>query len=72
MNFGKTILANEVHRVIAHRPPEEILSKIETFTDQKKQSPLSQHKKIPPIIAKFTEQIFTEEIKTSFVKAAKN
>ena len=43
VNFGKTILANEVHRVIPHRLPEEILSKIDRFTDQKKkkQSPVS-------------------------------
>ena len=44
MNFGKKILANEVHRVIPHRLPEEILSKIDRFTDQKKkkkQSPVS-------------------------------
>ena len=42
-------------------------------TDPKEnQSPFSQHNKVPPIIATFTEWTFTDEIKTSFIKAAKN
>ena len=69
----KRILANEIHRVIPHRSPEEILSKIErAHRPKENQSPVSQHNKVPPIIAKFTDWTFTEEIKTSFIKVAKN
>ena len=43
------------------------------LTDPKEnQSPFSQHNKVPPIIAKFTDWTFTEEIKISFIKRAKN
>ena len=52
----KRILANEIHRVIPHRSPEEILSKIErAHRPKENQSPASQHNKVPPIIAKFTD-----------------
>ena len=62
-----------IDRVIPHRSPEEILSKIERAHRPKdNQSPVSQHNKVPPIIAKFTDWTFTEEIKTSLIKAAKN
>ena len=69
----KRILANEIHRVIPHRSREGILIKIERVHGPKEnQSPVSQHNKILPIIAKFTIWTFTEEIKTSFIKTAKN
>ena len=67
---------NEIHRVIPHTidpQKEEILSKIErAHRPKENQSPVSQHNKVPPIIAKFTDWKFTEEIKTSFIKAVKN
>ena len=68
----KRILANEIHRVISLRTPEEILSKIETaHWPKENQSLFSQYNKVPPIIAKFTDWTFTEEMKMSFIKAAK-
>ena len=69
----KRILANEIHTIIPHRSPKEILSQIErAHRPKENQSPVSQHNKVPPIIAKFTDWKFTEEIKTSFIKAAKS
>ena len=66
-DITKIILANKI--VIPYRSPEEILSKIERAHQPKEnQSPVSQHDKVPPIIAKFTDWKFTEEIKTSFLK----
>ena len=66
-DITKIILANKI--VIPYRSPEEILSKIERAHQPKEnQSPDSQHDKVPPIIAKFTDWKFTEEIKTSFLK----
>ena len=50
-----------------------MLYKIERAHEPKEnQSPFSQHNKVPPIIAKFTDWTFTEEIKISFIKRAKN
>ena len=74
-NLGTPLkdLANEIHRIIPHRSSEEILFKTERAHRPKgNQSPVSQHNKVPPIIAKFTDWTFTEEIKMSFIKAAKN
>ena len=69
----KRIMANEIHRVIPHRYPEKILSKTEkAHWSKENQSPVSQHNKVPPIIAKFTNWRFTEGIKTSLINAAKN
>ena len=69
----KRILANEIHTVIPHRSPKETLSQIErAHRPKENQSPVSQHNKVPPIIAKFTDWTFTEEIKASFIKAAKS
>ena len=74
-SWGTTtrIVANDIHRVIHHRFPEEILSKIErVHLPKENQSPVSQHNKISSMIAKFTKWTCTEEIKMSFIKAAKN
>ena len=69
----KRILANEIHTIIPHRSPKETLSQIErAHRPKENQSPVSQHNKVPPIIAKFTDWTFTEEIKASFIKAAKS
>ena len=67
------ILENEIHRVIPHRSLEEILTKIErAHRPKENRSAASQHNRIPPIIGEFTEWTFIEEIKTTFIKAAKN
>ena len=72
-DITKRILANEIHTIIPHRSLEEILSKIErAHRSKENQSRVSQHNKVPPMIAKLTDWIFTEEIKTSFIKVAKN
>ena len=67
-SWGTTtrIVANDIHRVIRHRFPEEILSKIErVHLPKENQSPVSQHNKISSMIAKFTKWTCTEEIKMS-------
>ena len=69
----KRILANEIHTIIPYRSPKETLSQIErAHRPKENQSPVSHYNKVPPIIAKFTDWTFTEEIKTSFIKAAKS
>ena len=64
-NESKAKLVQEIKKVMANYSEEEIASKIERAHRSKE----NHHKATPAIIAKITVWLFSEEIKSQFIKA---